>query len=325
MFADVQPKIEYESGAFLPKLCENTRIPADDLRIDGHIMDRPQRTCCKLSSVPALPLRALFASLFRYPSPIGRRNFIPSAPSIFRFETTRYLFRRCAAQWAANVSAGLERRVPRPTSLGTPLGTNQKGETPCIHLSDQSSRCWGWLGWPLAEKRRLSKRCLAQGPGPEPQLCWMATSWPGPQWVRQATSSTARPRNAKPAKSARKTRRHRSKGDVRAFAPHMGKSSWIFLLQQTAAGVCRPQWGASNQRGAQYGLYQSSTSFVCARGVCCARCVEPHGLRPICTDTANQLTPFGALLRAGRAKIQPTTKRTTCESGPCALSFLHVA
>lgn len=319
-----QPLDVGRGGMFLPKLQRNTRILAENSKPEPLGMDSSAATCTMKTVVLALPLGALFASLYRYPSPIGRLCFIPSQPSIFPFSTMNCEFRRQIAQPGSDVRRlfvpAAKRRMCRPT----PLGNSTRGDRTCLPSSNSLWRCWGFadlrpVGTQVSS-RHLSVPEQAQVRRPS----WMVTSLPVPQSVLRATSFTARPTNANAAE-----RRAVLRGDARlergrANAPQWGSSALPSHLQRSAKRVCNTQWGASNQRGAQYGLYQSSTSFVCARGVCRARSVEPHGLRPLCADTANKLTPFGALPRAVR-DLKPMTKRTTCESGPCALSFSTAA
>ena len=310
-----QPQIAFRNGTFLPSLRQNTRIRADGRKMDPRHMDRAEQTCSMTGVVYALPLGALFASLFRYPSPIGRPSDIPRWPSIFSLISCDYVPRRAIAQIRLARDFALETTLARPIYWPTPLGTSNRGETTCKRHSKPWWFSLGWAGLLPVATDLWSKHCSGPVPGQVRRPFWTATSSPGRLLGPLATSFTARRASANAAEARQK------RGENLANPSQWGKPCSDSHWQGSHLGVSQPQWGASNQRGVYY--EQSTDSYGPVGrigGVCRARGVEPYGLRPVYDGSDQQLTGLGGAHRAVLTKPEILTKRMTRDSGPCALS-----
>ena len=309
-----QPQMVRENGIFLPRAVQNTRNTADSGCFFSPQMDSADQTCSMKPVVKALPLRALFASLFRYPSPIGRPISIPGWSSIFIVKPISYTVERQGAQNRLTALACFDGTGAEALAALGPCGASKRGETTCIQRSEPLWRSADLPGWRPVVTPHWNRPLSGQVRAPERPQCWTETCLPGRLSARRAMSSIAKPKR-------RNARSRLSCIRGGANAPQWGKTTANSRWHLPAAGVSCSQWGASNQRGADYGHYQSSTSFGCVRGVCSARGIEPYGVRSVSYDTDHKLIGrFGACLRADLADPIILTKRMYRESGACALS-----
>ncbi len=308
------PLAAAQNGVFLPNMRKNTRKLADSSPYACATMDSAVQKCSMRNVVTALPLRALFASLFRYPSPIGRPDFIPNRPSTFCYITSSYGVRRRIAHGQNDVADCFDTAPSEAIDSHTRLGNSKQGETTCIQNSKPYLCLSALAGWRPAGIQRWNRPLSARALALAPLRCWMETCSPGPLLGLRAISSIARPKNERTADT------NRARVDVGAIAPQWGRATAYSHWLLSATGVYCSQWGASNQRGAQYGLYQSSTSTGCLRGVCRARSVEPHGVRPLSYDTDHKLIGRIGAFCTDLADPIKLTKRMFRETGACALS-----
>lgn len=189
----VWPVMGARGGILLPKHRGNTRIAADRCQGPQAAMDRAAQTCSMTGIVTALSLWALFASLYRYPSPIGRPCFIPNWPSIFCLGAGGYTFRRRVAQLSRGQNKGFDAGQNNAICGNTPLGKTKRGESICSTNSNLLYLCVVLAGWWLAEIRLSSRRSSGPVPDSARLRCWIRIWRPVRPSVRRATCSIARP------------------------------------------------------------------------------------------------------------------------------------
>ena len=260
-------------GIFLPTAFRNARNTAESCIA----LERPMDTTLpdgNLSAlVLALPLGALFVSLFRYPSPKGRQCDIARAPSFFwcgrvndrdrrRTAENRYIQGECFDSWS------------KGAPFAPQTGQYKKGGFSCDVSLSQSHLFWHWLlaaihplnrafselvqGW--ARRQSLTVTCLPVLRSAQRAICSIARQ------ILDAVEPTAR----KPQSIA-----------------WSSKSHWLGRYP----GVQKEQWGASTKRGADNG--QNNNSGDCdgsVRGVQCARGFGPDGFRPLSADPREGIT-----------------------------------
>lgn len=308
------PLAAAQNGVFLPKMRRGTRKLAENSPYACAAMDSAVQKCSMVDVVTALPLRALFASQLLYPSPIGRPDFTPSRPSTFRFKSNLCAARRQVAHGQNDAADCFDTAPGQAIDSRTRLGDTKQGETTCIQNSKPYLCLSALAGWRPVGIRRWNRPLSVLALALAPLRCWMEICSPGPLSGLRAISSIARPKKVKTADA------NRAWVDVGAISPQWGRATAYSHWLLSVTGVYSTQWGASNQRGAQYGLYQSSTSTGCLRGVCRARAVEPHGVRPLSYDTDHKLIGHIGAFCADLADPINLTKRMSRETGACALS-----
>ena len=289
----------YDSGTFLPIGCINARNTAESRVGCAAVLDSVVNHRNVEKVAYALPLGALFASLFRYPSPEGRLCVIARKPSFFFGGPDSGLDERRPAQNPSAWHKGFDRARLRALSAQQAVH-NAKGNTPCDAFLFRPRSCW-----PLRPvgTQRWSKRRLAPVPALVPQPCWGAV-WPQvPLSARRATWCTARPSRV-------------------SAKPHWPSNPQATNWQVAENSVENPQWGASSKRGAEYGQYRKSSNCVRNTGsVQLSRSVEPHGLRPLPADTDYRITAFPGMPRPVK-RTDTADKAQDLPLGECcALSF----
>lgn len=263
------------SGAFLPMRSGNARDTADGCGAHSLDVDSARKPdMMKSVDVPALPPRALFASLHRYPSPEGWPVALLRWPSFFYFCTIRYGFRQRIAHFVGCTVGGFDR------ARGiAPCGPHER------QLKQRAFSCdkdFGSLWFPWCSRvvgiPRSSKPSSARGRVWARRRSLTRTLPSARRSEPQATSFTARP--------------IRGAVDATATKPHGGKFCFCSHWLGGSFGVVFAQWGASNERGAEYGHYRKSSDLVGGIGrVQRARGVEPNGVRPLSADTNHGITP----------------------------------
>jgi len=266
------PTLEYP-GIILPSSHANARNAAYGCVSGFWLMDSARKQGNVEHVVYALPLGALFASLFRYPSPQGRPCQPWRAPSFFRFLSNSYGLRRGIAQDCVWDGAMFDSRWPAASGEGHQKHKS-KGYFPCdaVSFSSRSSS----LSSPAAT-RRLNRASLVLARVSAPRRCWTAT------W-RQARSSAQRA-------TCFTVNQTRAAVDLTATKPQLGVFCFFSRWLGCGTRVGRGQWGASTKRGAEYGHYSKSSNLVCnSGGVHSTRRVEPNGLRSVFADTDYRIT-----------------------------------
>jgi len=293
-----------QNGIFLPTGCTNTRITAERGATPPAPMDSTDVQRKIADVVYALPLGALFASLFRYPSPKGRHCATPRRPSFFFPISDGWGSRREIAQNRYARPSGFDaRRAVESCAVQDEHIT--RGKSPC-DASFLQPRSFSLLQ--PAAKPRWSRGSLAQVRAWAQPRYWTGTWWPVPPSGQRATCCIVRPTPAAV--------------DATAAKPHGGRSCFHCHWLSRATGVNRPQWGASTERGADYGQYSKSSNLVSSiGGVQRPRRVEPHGLRPVFADSDYRLTAFPGTAARGNAPKTLTKAQDLSYDGPCVLSF----
>ncbi len=295
------------NGIFLPTGCANTRITAESGVLIAAAMDsdRVQRNMGGV--VYALPLGALFASLFRYPSPKGRHCATRRRPSFFYASSNVWANQRAIAQ---------NRDCPGPrfdacaaiASCAVQDEHITRGTFPC-DTSFSRPRSLSCL--PPVATRRWSRGSLAQVRALAPPLSLTATLQQERPSARRATCFIARPT--------------RAAVDVTATKSHRGRNCFYSHWLSRVESVNKAQWVASTKRGAEYGHYSKSSSLVSnSWGVQRPRRVEPHGVRPVLADSDYRIEAFPGSAAQGNAPTTLTKAQDLALAGPCALSFSDV-
>lgn len=260
------------NGAFLPTGCKSTRITADRRSMPRFALDSRGKARNMDSVVTALPLGALFASLFRYPSPFGRRYAMLRRPSSFSLSSMLY------QNFHRTVQSGRWRRFGFDVAQfpALKLATNGRTEQSGISMCDAGSELrHSYLAdCPPATRSNWHRSCWEQARAWAQQPFWMAILRPVLSSGPRATCFTATP----------------GKGDVRTTKSQSGNSAPDSHRYYRGFPVYCRQWGASNQRDAEYEHYPSFTTSVAVGGVFRPRGIEPHGLRSLQSDTDHQLT-----------------------------------
>ncbi len=293
-----------QNGIFLPIGCANTRITAESGDPIAPTMDsrRVQRNMGRV--VYALPLGALFASLFRYPSPKGRHCATPRRPSFFYGISSVWRDQRAIAQNRHYIREGFDARGAL-ASCAAQDEHNKRGIFPC----DLSfSRPQSLSSLPPAAKRRWSRGSLEQVWALALRRCWTATWRLVLPSGRQATCFTARPT--------------RTAVDLTATKSHRGRNCFCSHWLSRSNAVDQAQWGASTKRGAEYGHHSKSSNLVSnSGGMQRPRRVEPHGIRPVYADSDCRLIAFPGSAARSDAPTTLTKRRTWPWPGAALLSF----
>lgn len=299
------------NGTFLPTQCANTRITADVMACMRLALDSRQIVRNIRDVVYALPLGALFASLFRYPSPKGRLHAFLHEPSFFSCR-----FAGCAnGRGIAQAGHLIIKAFDLPSILAFCAAQEQqeiRGKFTC-DASFLHSRFWPRLR--PAETRRWSNRSLGPARGWVQLQYWTATWRRVPLSALRATCSTASPTRA--AADPRT-----AVVDATATKPQHGKNCFFSHWLSPVARLIRRQWGASTERGAEYGHSSKSSNLVSSiGGVQRPRRVEPHGFRPVFADSDYRITAFPGLPRPVKCNDHADKAQDLPKGGPCALSF----
>ena len=293
-----------QNGIFLPTGCVNTRITAESGAALRAPMDSADVQREIADVVYALPLGALFASLFRYPSPKGRHCATPRRPSFFSPISNGWGNRREIAQnYTARPTIFDARRSVESCAVQYEHITRGKSLCDASFLRPRSFS-------PLrpAARPRWSRGSLAQVRGWALQQYWTATWWRVLPSGQRAICSTVSPTPAAV--------------DATATKSHGGRNSSHSHWLSCVSSVDSLQWGASTERGADYGHYSKSSNLVSSiRGVQRSRRVEPHGVRPVFADSDYRIEAFPGPAARANAPTTLTKAQDLALAGPCALSF----
>ena len=267
-----------DTGVFLPMGCNFTRNTAERHPAVSGVMDSAGVPGNMDNVVFALPLGALIASLFRYPSPQGWPRSIFCGPSFFCFRSNGYKDRQGHAGFVSGVRPCFDGGRGLAFCVCKTQRHQTRGERSCADTSFGYSFLQGLA--PVAT-RHLNKRSSAQARAWARRPFWTATLRRAPLWGPRATCCIARP--------------------TRGAVSQRGEGIWCSPHWQCPENSVEiAPWGVSNKRGTYDGHYTSSNPVGSFRRMQRPGSIESDEFRPVPADSDYGINVSTGAMRTGR-------------------------